>query len=175
MVVLAEGLIEKLDPSELADLQDVERDDHGHIRLAEVDLGRKVKVEVQGRLLLRGIKVTLTDKKIGYELRCADPIAFDAAYCRDLGYHAVSFLAGGGTGAMVTVQDGKLVPIPFEAMRTVEGGPASAGRSETESYRVARGMLRLEPDDSSTRRVERSPGRRHYRDELGPLRLTANV
>jgi 6-phosphofructokinase 1 len=149
VAVLAEGLIGKLDPSEVAELQDIERDDHGHIRMAGVDLARKVKVELQGRLLRRGLKVTITNKDIGYELRCADPIAFDAAYCRDLGYHAVRFLAGGGSGAMVTVQDGKMVPVPFEAMRTPQGrtrvrnvDPAS------ESYRVAREyMLRLEADD----------------------------
>ena len=149
VAVLAEGLIGKLDPHELEELQDVERDDHGHIRMAEVDLARKVKVELQGRFLRRGIKVTITNKDIGYELRCADPIAFDAAYCRDLGYHAVRFLAGGGSGAMVTVQDGKMVPVPFATMRTEAGrtrvrnvDPAS------ESYRVAREyMLRLEPED----------------------------
>jgi 6-phosphofructokinase 1 len=149
VAVLAEGLIGKLDPAELAELQDIERDDHGHIRMAEVDLARKVKVELQGRFLRRGIKVTITNKDIGYELRCADPIAFDAAYCRDLGYHAVKFLAGGGSGAMVTVQDGRMVPVPFASMRTAEGrtrvrnvDPAS------EMYRVAREfMLRLEPDD----------------------------
>jgi 6-phosphofructokinase len=149
VAVVAEGLIGKLDPSEVAELEDIERDDHGHIRMAGVDLARKVKVELQGRFLRRGIKVTITNKDIGYELRCADPIAFDAAYCRDLGYHAVRFLAGGGSGAMVTVQDGKMVPVPFEAMRTPEGrtrvrnvDPAS------ESYRVAREyMLRLEPED----------------------------
>ena len=88
VAVLAEGLIEKLDPAELADLQDVERDEHGHIRFAEVDLARKVKAEVQGRLSQRGIRVTLTHKNVGYELRCADPIPFDAEYCRDLGYSA---------------------------------------------------------------------------------------
>jgi ATP-dependent phosphofructokinase / diphosphate-dependent phosphofructokinase len=149
VAVLAEGLIGKLDPHELEELQDVERDDHGHIRMAEVDLARKVKVELQGRLIKRGVKVTITNKDIGYELRCAAPIAFDAAYCRDLGYHAVRFLAGGGSGAMVTVQDGRLVPVPFETMRTAAGrtrvrnvDPAS------ESYRVAREyMLRLEPED----------------------------
>ncbi len=149
VAVLAEGLIGKLDPAELAELQDIERDDHGHIRMAEVDLARKVKVELQGRFLRRGIKLTITNKDIGYELRCADPIAFDAAYCRDLGYHAVRFLAGGGSGAMVTVQDGRMVPIPFATMRTAEGrtrvrnvDPASP------AYRVAREyMLRLEPED----------------------------
>ena len=149
VVVMAEGLIEKLDPKELVELQDVERDEHGHIRLAEVDLARKVKVEVQGRFSERGIRVTLTNKQIGYELRCADPIAFDAAYCRDLGYAAVRFLSEGGSGAMVSVQDGRMVPIRFEEMRT------AAGRTRvrnvdigSDDYRVAREyMLRLEPED----------------------------
>jgi 6-phosphofructokinase len=149
VAVLAEGLIGKLDPRELEELQDVERDDHGHIRMAEVDLARKVKVELQGRLLRRGIKLTITNKDIGYELRCADPIAFDAAYGRDLGYHAVCFLAGGGSGAMVTVQDGRMVPIPFAAMRTAEGRTRVRNVDPaTESYHVAREyMVRLEPGD----------------------------
>lgn len=149
VAVLAEGLIGKLDPQELAELQDIERDDHGHIRMAEVDLARKVKVELQGRFLRRGVKLTITHKNIGYELRCADPIAFDAAYCRELGYHAVRFLVGGGSGAMVTVQDGRLVPIPFASMRT-EAGRTRVRNVDprSDSYRVAREyMLRLEPDD----------------------------
>ena len=149
VAVLAEGLIGKLDPDELAELQDIERDDHGHIRMAEVDLARKVKVELQGRFLRRGIKMQITNKKIGYELRCADPIAFDAAYCRDLGYHAVRFLAEGGSGAMVTVQDGRMVPIPFAEMRTPEGRTRVRMVDPlSESYRVAREyMLRLDPED----------------------------
>ena len=94
VAVLAEGLIDKLDPAELAELEDVERDEHGHVRFAEVDLARKVKAEVQGRLSERGLRVTITNKNVGYELRCADPIPFDAEYCRDLGYGAVRFLRG---------------------------------------------------------------------------------
>src|SRR6187431_3536207 len=86
VAVLAEGLIDKLDPSELVELQDVERDEHGHVRFAEVDLARKVKAEVQGRLSERNLRVTIANKNLGYELRCADPIPHDAAYCRDLGH-----------------------------------------------------------------------------------------
>jgi len=149
VVVMAEGLIEKLDPAELAELQDVERDEHGHIRLAEVDLARKIKVEVQGRFSERGIRLTLVNKQIGYELRCADPIAFDAAYCRDLGYGAVRFLEDGGSGVMVSVQDGHLVPIRFEDMRTAEGRTRVRNVDiRSDGYRVAREyMLRLEPED----------------------------
>jgi 6-phosphofructokinase 1 len=159
VAVLAEGLIEKLDPQELAELQDVERDEHGHIRFAEVDLARKVKAEVQGRLSQRSIRVTITNKNIGYELRCADPIAFDAAYCRDLGHGAIRFLLGGGSGAMVSIQDGRLVPISFHDIREPGTGKTRVRMVdvESESYRVAREyMIRLEPADFSNRdRVEK--------------------
>jgi ATP-dependent phosphofructokinase / diphosphate-dependent phosphofructokinase len=150
VAVLAEGLIEKLDRQELAELQDVERDDHGNIRFAEVDLARKVKAEVQGRLSQRGINVTITNKNIGYELRCADPIPFDAAYCRDLGNNAVKFLVGGGSDAMVSVQDGRLVPIPFSDIREPGTGKTLVRMVDinSESYRVAREyMIRLERED----------------------------
>ena len=150
VAVLAEGLIEKLDEGELAELQDVERDEHGHIRFAEVDLARKVKAEVQGRLAARALRVTIANKNIGYELRCADPIPFDAAYCRDLGYSAVRFLLAGGTEAMVSIQGGRMVPIPFKEIREPGTGKTRVRmvNVESEGYRVAREyMIRLEPKD----------------------------
>jgi 6-phosphofructokinase 1 len=150
VAILAEGLIEKLDPQELAGLQDVERDEHGNIRFAEIDLGRKVKVEVQGRFSHRGIRITIVDKNIGYELRCADPIPFDAAYCRDLGYGAMRFLINGGTEAMVSIQEGRLVPIPFAEIREPGTGKTRIRmvNVESEGYSVAREyMIRLEPGD----------------------------
>jgi 6-phosphofructokinase 1 len=150
VAVLAEGLIEKLDPAELAELQDVERDEHGHIRFAEVDLARRVKVEVQGRLSARGLRVTITNKNIGYELRCADPIPFDAAYCRDLGYAAIRFLLRGGSDAMVSVQGGRMVPIAFSDIREPGTGRTRVRMVNigSEGYRVAREyMIRLEPSD----------------------------
>jgi ATP-dependent phosphofructokinase / diphosphate-dependent phosphofructokinase len=150
VAVLAEGLIEKLDPQELSDLQDVERDEHGNIRFAEVDLARKVKVEVQGRLSQRGIRVTIINKNIGYELRCADPIPYDAAYCRDLGYSAIRFLLAGGTEAMISIQGGRMVPIPFAEIREPGTGKTRVRmvNVESEGYRVAREyMIRLDPED----------------------------
>ena len=150
VAVLAEGLIDKLDPAELAELEDVERDEHGHVRFAEVDLARKVKAEVQGRLSERGLRVTITDKNVGYELRCADPISFDAEYCRDLGYSAVRLLLGGGTAAMVSIQEGRLVPIPFDDLREPETGKTRVRLVDiqSEGFRVARAyMIRLEAED----------------------------
>ena len=150
VAVLAEGLIEKLDPRELSELQDAERDEHGHIRFAEVDLGRKVKAEVQGRLSQRGIRLTITNKNIGYELRCADPIPYDAAYCRDLGYSAIRYLLAGGSGAMVSIQGGRLVPMAFQDIREPETGKTRVRLVDTgsEGYRVARDyMIRIGPRD----------------------------
>ena len=150
VAVLAEGLIDKLDPAELAELEDIERDEHGHVRFAEVDLARKVKAEVQGRLSERGLRVTITDKNVGYELRCADPIPFDAEYCRDLGYSAVQFLLHGGSGAMVTIQGGRFVPIPFDDLVEPESGKTKVRLVDvaSEGFRVARAyMIRLEAED----------------------------
>jgi ATP-dependent phosphofructokinase / diphosphate-dependent phosphofructokinase len=154
VAILAEGLIEKLAAAELEELQDVERDEHGHLRFAEVDLARKVKVEVQGRLAQRGVRVTILNKNIGYELRCADPIPFDAAYCRDLGYSAIRFLLEGGTNAMISVQGGRMVPMPFDTIREADTGRTRVRlvNTDSEGYRVAREyMIRLEPKDLADR------------------------
>jgi 6-phosphofructokinase 1 len=149
VVLLSEALVERFSPREVAELQDVDRDAQGNIRVTEIDLGRKVKNEVQIRLEQRGIKVTIVDKTIGYELRCAPPIPFDAEYARDLGYAAVTYLLEGGSGALVTIQGGEFTPISFADVLDPSGG----GRRRpvdvtTESYRVAREyMVRLGPRD----------------------------
>jgi len=150
VAVLAEGLIEKLDPTEVSDLHDVERDDHGHIRFAEVDLARQVKFAIHDRMLQRNIRLTISSKNIGYELRCADPIPFDASYCRDLGYSAIRFLLNGGSGAMISIQGGRLVPLSFQDIRNPETGKTRVRNVDvaSEGYRVARAyMTRLEPSD----------------------------
>ena len=150
VAILAEGLIEKLDPNELKDLQDVELDEHGHIRFAEVDLGRKVKVELEARFRQRGIRLSVSNKNIGYELRCCDPIPFDMAYCRELGNAAIRFLLQGGSGAMVSIQNGTLVPMLFSDIRDPQTGKTRVRNVDvaSESYRVARQyMLRLDYTD----------------------------
>ena len=149
VALLAEALVERFSAREVAELQDVDRDAQGNIRVTEIDLGRKVKTEVQMRLEPRGIKVTIVDKTIGYELRCAPPIPFDAEYARDLGYAAVNYLLSGGSGALVTIQGGEFTPIPFTDVLDPSGkGRRRAVDVTTESYQVAREyMVRIGPRD----------------------------
>jgi ATP-dependent phosphofructokinase / diphosphate-dependent phosphofructokinase len=151
VALLSEALVERFSPREVAELQDVDRDAQGNIRVTEIDLGRKVKNEVQMRLEERGIKMTIMDKTIGYELRCAPPIPFDAEYARDLGYAAVVYLRKGGSGALVTIQGGEFTPIPFaDALDPSGAGRRRAVDVTTESYQVARKyMVRLGPRDFS--------------------------
>ncbi|MFL6212482.1 MAG: diphosphate--fructose-6-phosphate 1-phosphotransferase [Blastocatellia bacterium] len=150
VVLMAEALVEHSSPAEITELQDVDRDEQGNMRVTEIDLGRKVKAEVQARLERRGIKATLVDKTIGYELRCAAPIPYDAEYARDLGYAAVSYLKQGGSGAMITLQGGEAQAVPFAELidPQTSRGRRRAVDVDTESYQVARDyMVRLGPKD----------------------------
>ena len=112
-VVLAEGISERLDPADLEAIGDVQRDDHGHIRLSEIPLARTVSALVKRSLAERGVKLTVNAKEIGYELRCLPPCAFDREYTRDLGVGAVELLASGANGVLVSRQGGRCVPIEF--------------------------------------------------------------
>lgn len=140
VAILAEGLAERLDPADLAELEEVERDDHGHIRIAEIPLGIILKHRVRKRLRDRGIKVTIVEKNIGYELRCAPPIPYDCEYTQDLGHAAIRFLLSGDTGAMICIQSGQLVPLYLSDMLDRFSGRTRVRMVDvdTEYYRVAR-------------------------------------
>ena len=113
VAILAEGLVEHLDPKDLEMLVNVERDAHDNIRIAEVNFGEILKYKVQERLHNFGLKSTIVAKNIGYELRCADPIPYDMEYTRDLGFAAAQFILSGGNAAMVSIQNGYFVPLFF--------------------------------------------------------------
>jgi len=150
VVVLAEGIAAKLDPADLDALADAPRDEHGHIRLAEVPLGRVLRDEVQKELAGLGIKPTLVEKDVGYELRCAEPNAFDLDYTRDLGAGAVRALLGGASGVMITRQGGAIVPVPFEDIMDPKTGRTRVRLvdTSTDSHASARVLqVRIEHED----------------------------
>ena len=150
VAVIAEGLVLDIDPGDLAQLNDVERDAHGHVRIAEVNIGEILKSEVQKRLRAFDLKTTIAAKNIGYELRCADPIPMDMEYTRDLGYCAAKYLMTGGNAAMISMQAGHFVPIPFKEMIDSQTGRTRLRLVDINSTRYAiarRYMIRLRRDD----------------------------
>jgi 6-phosphofructokinase len=150
VAIVAEGVVLSIDPADLARLEDVERDSHGNVRIAEVNIGEILKLQVQARLKRFGVKTTVVAKNIGYELRCADPIPADMEYTRDLGYCAAKYLLSGGNAAMISMQGGHFVAIPFSQLLDPETGRARVRTVDTHSTRYAiarRYMIRLRRDD----------------------------
>ena len=150
VAVIAEGVVEGIDPADLEGIEGVERDDHGNLRIAEVDIGQILKHAVQRRLREFGLTTTIAAKDIGYELRCADPIPYDMEYARDLGYCAAKHLLSGGRAAMVSMRGGEFVPIPFGDLLDAATGRTRIRYVNIHSMRYAiarRYMIRLRRDD----------------------------
>jgi 6-phosphofructokinase len=166
VAVIAEGVVLSLRPEDLSGIEKAERDEHGHVRIAEVDIGDLLKVAVRKRLADLGVKATIVSKDIGYELRCADPISYDMEYTRDLGYCASKFLLEGGNAAMVSMQGGNFVPVPFSTMLDAKTGRARVRLVDVTSTRYAiarRYMIRLRADDFANE------------SELAPIAKTAGL
>jgi len=150
VIVLAEGLGESIDPADLAELPDLPRDEHGHLRLAEFPLGALVRERVQHALDEHGIKATIVVKDVGYECRCVSPCAYDQEYTRELGAGAVETLLGGQGHVMITRQNGKIVPIPFDELIDPKTGKTAVRMldTSTEAFATAlRLQTRLEAGD----------------------------
>src|SRR5438132_5894484 len=127
VAVLAEGLLDAIGFQRLKQIMDaapgrygeMEQDPHGHLRLGQIEFGRMLRDHLARRLDDLSLKVAFIDKDLGYELRSADPIPFDAEYTRDLGYGAVKFLASDAAtqfGAVISFVDGQLKPVKFDDM-----------------------------------------------------------
>jgi 6-phosphofructokinase 1 len=150
VAVMAEGIVEILPESDLAGLANVERDEHDHIRIAEINFGEIVKTAVRKRLAQLGVKATIVSKDIGYELRCADPVPSDMEYTRDLGYCAARYIIEGGSEVLVAMVNGHFQPIPFDKIMDPTTGRMRVRMVNLESdrYRIARSyMIRLRRSD----------------------------
>ncbi len=150
VAVTAEGLIEKIRLEDLEAADCLEYDDHGHIRYAEINFSDVLKKELLKTLSAMGIKMTINNKEVGYEVRCAPPNAFDIEYTRNLGYGAFEFLRDGGTNALITIQNNQIVPIPFDQIIDPATTKTRIRMVNTHSiqYRIARQyMIRLEKKD----------------------------
>jgi 6-phosphofructokinase 1 len=139
-IVLAEGLAEMLPD---AYLQNVARDEHGHVSLGRVDIGRIVAHRAAERYRQRtGRTKKLTGVQLGYESRCAPPHAFDVVLGCQLGLGAYRALVEEGLdGHMVSVAGQlELRYVPFNEI--VDPATLKAEvrmvRPESDFHRLAR-------------------------------------
>jgi 6-phosphofructokinase len=161
VAVLAEGLLDAIGFERLKVIMDaapgrygeMERDPHGHLRLGQIEFGRMLRDHLARRLAEMNLKVAFIDKDLGYELRSADPIPFDAEYTRDLGYGAVKFLRSENAkkfGAIISFVGGRMEPLPFEKLINPETKRMQPRKVDIkgEAYESARRyMIRLERSD----------------------------
>lgn len=115
-VVLAEGLAELMPNSFLEKLP---RDEHGHISLGRIDLGKLIAKLVSERYEeVTGLKKKVAGVQLGYESRCAPPHAFDVMLGSQLGIGAYRALVERGLdGHMVSVTGQlDLMYVPFNQL-----------------------------------------------------------
>jgi len=115
-VVLAEGLAEIFPQSYIDSLP---RDEHGHISIGKIDIGRLVAAEVERAYLKRtGKKRKVTGIQLGYEARCASPHAFDIMLGSQLGIGAFRALVEENLDAHMVSVAGQLelTFVPFDEL-----------------------------------------------------------
>lgn len=116
VVVLAEGLAELLSDDML---EGIPRDDHGHISVSHVDLGKMFAKLVQEEYnKQKKSKRRVKGIQLGYESRCARPQAFDVMLGSQLGVGAFRALVEERhNGVMVSVSGQlDLHYVPFEQL-----------------------------------------------------------
>jgi 6-phosphofructokinase 1 len=207
VIVLAEGLIESV-KNELRIILDktngkygtYQTDEFDNLRMGEIEFGKLVRDLLTERLMAPdtnsaiapirlhellghhtepyGLDVRFISKDLGYELRCADPIPFDAEYTRDLGYGAVKFLLSPEAeqfGAVITFEQGDMKPKKFQDMIDPQTKKMRTRHVNIkgESFEVARRyMIRLQHRDfenaemlaNLAKVVKKSP--QQFRDEF---------
>jgi ATP-dependent phosphofructokinase / diphosphate-dependent phosphofructokinase len=116
VIVMAEGLAELLPMTYLAGIG---RDDHGHISIAEVNLGKMFSKLVSDEYKKQTGKTRkVNGMQLGYEVRCAQPHAFDVMLGSQLGVGAYRALIEQRlNGVMVSVTGQlDLNYVPFEQL-----------------------------------------------------------
>ena len=116
VIVLAEGLAELLSDHIL---EGIPRDDHGHISVSHVDLGKMFARLVQKEYRHQtGKKRRVKGIQLGYESRCSRPQAFDVMLGSQLGVGAFRALVEEQlNGVMVSVSGQlDLHYVPFEKL-----------------------------------------------------------
>lgn len=154
LALVAEGIVERLADEDLRNVQGAELDEHGHIRLAEINFSDILKKRVAETLSEVGVKMRLVDKEIGYELRCAPPVAYDIDYTISLGEGAADYLMSGGSNATITIQNNQVVPVPYDDYVDPKTGRTRQRMVNVDSFTYQSAykfMIRLKPEHAKDR------------------------
>src|SRR5271169_28949 len=143
VAIIAEGIAEYADPESLTPAPGAGLDAYGHAHIADIPLGMLLRDRVRAATAELGLDATIVSKDIGYELRSAKPVPFDVEYTRTLGYGAVRYLLGGGSGALIAISGGRVTPVSLDELKDPETGRVRTRMVEvdTESYHVARSYM----------------------------------
>lgn len=159
-VVLAEGLSEMLPEEQIKDLP---RDEHGHLSLARMDLGKLVAMLVARRYEARTKrKKKITGLQLGYESRCAPPHAFDVMLGSQLGIGAYRALVEENLDGFLVSVEGQLdlayVPFADLVNQATLKTEVRFIKSGSDYHRLARFL-----ETRTDKIVDWSPGRRPER------------
>ena len=141
IICIAEGLADRLPD----DLRPRTVDEHGNLKLGDAQVGRVLAAEMERVYQERtGIRIKVRAKQLGYEVRCAEPSAFDVLLGTQLGVGAYRALVEKGlTGVMVSVEDQlSLKYVPFDMLIDPETMKTKVRFIDRESdfYRLARAL-----------------------------------
>lgn len=141
VICVAEGLAERLP----AEDRPTEVDSHGNSLLGSVRIGDRLSAAIESAYARRtGIDIKVRSKQIGYEVRCASPVAFDILLGSQLGVGAYRALVVEClSGHMVSVHDQlQLVYIPFSELIDPDTLRTRVRYIDTDSdfYRLARAL-----------------------------------
>ncbi|EAY16990.1 Phosphofructokinase family protein [Trichomonas vaginalis G3] len=160
--IITEGLIHYLPKEEIESLfKDgiVQYTAEGQLNLDEAEISRAIRNEMNNRLSKMGLDVRVNPKKIGYELRCMDPISADMCYTRELGAAAIEGFLNNHSNVMVVWENGNATYVSFRSLMNEEDGQIYPRLVDTKSqnYRISReyGWQVKKCDLDDTEKVEK--------------------
>jgi 6-phosphofructokinase 1 len=141
-------------------LKGLPRDEHGHISLGRLDLGKLMSQVIMERHLARtGRKKKVTGVQLGYESRCAPPHAFDVMLGSQLGIGAFRALVEEGLDGHMVSATGQLdlTYVPFKELVNPETMTTEVRfiRTGSDFHRLARFL-----ETRGEKTPEWTPGRR---------------
>ena len=142
VAIMAEGILDALDPNYSEELKNCQRDELGRIRYSMLELGDVILEPLRKMIKENDIDLKINTKNIGYELRCHQPVSFDIEYTTFLGYGAVKLLNEGLTGVTVTRDFDKLGFEPLSNHILPDGSMQSRNVDlNSDYYKVSRSFM----------------------------------